>query len=126
MADLYLTEDTDDSAHPIQHRQMATGLKLDDALAICLFLNNGRYLRSGVEAHYATGDAASTGPIEGELFEGQFYPIVNPVRAAALHEAVRAAGNYWQPGATDPDGYYAWVLATAERFEQYLLGGSHD
>ena len=49
----------------------------------------------------------------------QFGRIVDPVRAAALHEAVQV----WHSGAVSDDGNQLdLILKTAARFEAYLAG----
>jgi hypothetical protein len=59
------------------------------------------------------------GHVPGEFIA---YRQLDPVRAAALHEAVACAGNYWQPGVMDPFAYRDEILRTAERFEAWLAG----
>ena len=53
---LFLTEQTEQSPHPIEYEPIAGGLEHDAAFGICMNLNQGGirgegFLRAGVEAH---------------------------------------------------------------------------
>ena len=57
LVNLYLTENTSDSPHPTEIPLVEN---MDEAAAVlvCLGLNEGGYLREGIEAHYVTSEPA--------------------------------------------------------------------
>lgn len=48
---LYLTERVEGQAHPHEYEPIVSGLDHNTATGICLTLNEGGFLRDGVEAH---------------------------------------------------------------------------